>query len=108
MQYNRLMNQARKPKDAVFFRYHPPHGNLSGSQPQSMWIWKGLTLVGASGACPKGILVEVEDVSPAKVTLSNERRRADSRAGVQMHASGALPRLRVGARLDAPGSRAAV
>ena len=36
-----------------------------------MWIWKGLTLVGASGACPKGILVEVEDVNPAKVTLSN-------------------------------------
>jgi hypothetical protein len=71
MQYNRLMNQARKPKDAVFFRYRPPHGNLSGSQPQSMWIWKGLTLVGASGACPKGILVEVEDVSPAKVALSN-------------------------------------
>jgi len=72
MQHNRLMNQARKPKDAFFFRYRPPHGNLSGNQPQSMWIWKGMTLVGASGAaCPKGILVEVEDVTPEVVSLSS-------------------------------------
>jgi hypothetical protein len=70
MQHNRLMNQARKPKDAVFFRYRPPHGNLSGNQPQSMYIWKGMTLLGASGAC-KGILVEVQDVTPERVVLSN-------------------------------------
>jgi hypothetical protein len=71
MQHNRLMNQARKPKDAIFFRYRPPHGNLSGNQPQSMWLWKGITLVGASGACPKGILVEVTELTPERVSLSN-------------------------------------
>ena len=71
MQYNRLMNQARKPRDALFFRYRPPHGNLSGNQPQSMWLWRGLTLVGASGPCPKGILVEVTELSAEQVTLSN-------------------------------------
>ena len=36
-----------------------------------MWLWKGVTLVGASGACPKGILVEVTDLTPDKVSLSD-------------------------------------
>ena len=38
MQHNRLMNEARKPKDAIFCRYRPPHGQLSGNVPQSMWL----------------------------------------------------------------------
>ena len=71
MLQNRLMNQARKPKDAVFFRFRPAHGSLSGNQPQSMWLWKGITLIGACGACPKGILLEVTEVSPERVLLSN-------------------------------------
>lgn len=71
MQHNRLLNQNRKPKDAVFFRYRPPYGQVSGNQPQSMWLWKGITLVGACGPCPKGILVEVTEVSPEKVQLSS-------------------------------------
>ena len=71
MQHARLMNQERKPKDAVFFRFRPPHGSLAGNQPQSMWLWKGIRLIGACGPCSKGILLQVSEVSPERVLLSN-------------------------------------
>ena len=39
--------------------------------PQSMWLWPGITLVGAGGSCPKGILVEVTSLNQEEVCLSN-------------------------------------
>ena len=40
---NRQMNQRRKPPGALFFRHNPTSGDLTGNQPQSMWLWQGIT-----------------------------------------------------------------
>ncbi len=74
MALNRQMNQRKKPPGALFFRHVlllPACGDLTGNQPQSMWLWPGITLVGAGGQCPKGILVEVTSLSEEEVALSN-------------------------------------
>ena len=77
MALNRQMNQRKKPQDAVFFRHRPTSGDLSGNQPQSKWRWPSrpgrpsITLMGAGGACPKGILVEVTSLEEDEVCLSN-------------------------------------
>jgi hypothetical protein len=72
MALNRQMNQRKKPADALFFRHRPVQGQVTGNQPQSMWLWPGLTLVGAGGPlCPKGIMVQVVSLSVDQVTLSN-------------------------------------
>ena len=68
---NRQMNQQRKPPGALFFRHRPASGDLTGNQPQSMWLWQGITLVGAGGPCPKGILVEVTGRTEEEVRLSH-------------------------------------
>ena len=93
MALNRQMNQRRKPPGALFFRHRPASGDLSGNQPQSMWLWQGITLVGAGGPCPKGILVEVTGLTERE-GLFEPRRLASPRAGLQVHAPGALPLLR--------------
>ena len=36
-----------------------------------MWLWRGITLVGAGGPCPKGILVEVTSLDEDEVCLSH-------------------------------------
>ena len=71
MALNRQMNQQRKPPGALFFRYRPASGDVAGNRPQSMWLWPGITLVGAGGSCPKGILVEVTSLIDEEVFLSN-------------------------------------
>ena len=71
MTMNKLMNMRTKTTNAVFFRYLPTHGGMTGNQPQSMWLWRGVTLVGAGGPCPKGILVQVVSLSDEEVCLSN-------------------------------------
>ena len=38
MDTNRQINQRKKPRDAVFFRHRPASGDLTGNQPQSMWL----------------------------------------------------------------------
>ena len=70
MALNRHMNQRRKPRDAIFFR-HRHAGDLTGNQPQSMWLWPGITLIGAGGPCPRGILCQVTALSEEEVTLSH-------------------------------------
>ena len=70
MALNQQMNQQRKPRGALFFR-HRPVGDVAGNMPQSMWLWPGITLVGAGGPCPKGILVEVTSLTDEEVCLSN-------------------------------------
>ncbi len=71
MALNQPMNQQRKPRGARFFRYRPASGDVAGNRPQSMWLWPGITLVGAGGSCPKGILVEVASLTEEEVCLSN-------------------------------------
>ncbi len=71
MALNRQMNQCKTPAGAAFFRYRPASGYVSGNTPQSMWLWPGITLVGAGGPCPKGILVEVSSLTDEEVCLSN-------------------------------------
>ena len=70
MTLNQQMNQQRKPRGALFFR-HRSVSSEGGNQPQSMWLWPGITLVGAGGPCPKGILVEVTSLTDEEVCLSN-------------------------------------
>ena len=67
---NQQMNQQRKPRGALFFRHRPASGDV-GNLPQSMWLWPGITLVGAGSQCPKGILVEVTSLTDEEVCLSN-------------------------------------
>ena len=94
MALNRKMNQCKKPPGALFFRYRPAGGDVSGNTPQSMWLWSGITLVGAGGSCPKGILVEVTSLAEEEVCLCTERwRHPSSRAGLQVHPAGPLPLL---------------
>ena len=72
MALNRQMNQRKKPPGALLFRHlRPACGDLTGNQPQSMWLWPGITLVGAGGLCPRGILVQVTGLAEKTVTLSN-------------------------------------
>ena len=72
MALNRQMNQRKKTPDALFFRHKPAQGQATGNQAQSMWLWPGLTLVGAGGPlCPKGIMVQVVSLTEDSVTLSN-------------------------------------
>ena len=71
MALNRQMNQRKKQAGAVFFRHRLASGDVSGNMPQSMWLWPGITSVGAGGPCPKGILVEVTSLTEEEVCLSN-------------------------------------
>ena len=71
MALNRQMNNCKKPPGALFFRYRPASGDVTGNAPQSCWLWPGVTLVGAGGCCPKGILVEVTALTEEEVCLSS-------------------------------------
>ena len=50
---NTQRNLAEKPHDAIFFK--APSGKLGGTAPQSMYIWRGIRLIGAGGLVKKGI-----------------------------------------------------
>jgi hypothetical protein len=57
---NRQQNQLLKPSDATFIR--APVATRAGNQPQSMWIWPGMQLIGAGGKCLKGLFYTVETI----------------------------------------------
>ena len=57
---NREQNQRLKPSEAIFIR--APVATRSGNQPQSMWIWPGIQLIGAGGKCLKGLFYTVETI----------------------------------------------
>ena len=63
-------NLAEKPTDAVFFR--APMTGKAG--PQSMWLWPGLTVIGAGGSVKKGLFETVKDATPDEVVLHNGTR----------------------------------
>ena len=63
-------NLAEKPPDAVFFR--AVGGGKTG--PQSMWLWPGLTVVGAGGAVKKGVFETIAAVTSEEVVLHSGTR----------------------------------
>ena len=67
---NMRRNLAEKPPDAVFFRVH----SSSKAGPQSMWLWQGLTVVGAGGAVKKGVFETVAHATPDAVVLHSGTR----------------------------------
>ena len=64
------MNLAEKPTDAVYFRAPVP----GKTGPQSMWLWPGLTVVGAGGSVKKGVFETVKDATPDEVVLHSGTR----------------------------------
>jgi hypothetical protein len=60
VQINRERNQRLKPSEAIFIR--APAATRAGNQPQSMWIWPGIQLIGAGGRCLKGLFYTVETI----------------------------------------------
>ena len=71
VQINRLQNQSLKQPGATFIR--APVATRAGNQPQSMWIWPGLQLIGAGGKCLKGLFYTVEGVEEDSVVLNTGR-----------------------------------
>ena len=67
---NAVRNRASKPPDAIHFRYKAVSGKAVANEPQSMWVWPGLQLIGAGGKCQKGILTTVVACSETEIELS--------------------------------------
>jgi hypothetical protein len=65
---NTIRNLHEKSKDALFLKAPPPL--RSGNQPQDMWIWPGIQLIGAGSCVKKGVFVRVEKVGE-KILLDN-------------------------------------
>jgi len=63
-------NLAEKPIDAVF--YKAPLIGKAG--PQSMWLWPGLTVIGAGGPVKKGLFETIEHATPDEVVLHSGTR----------------------------------
>ena len=61
--------QERLGKQAVFLGVPEPSGK--GNQPQSMWVWPGLQLIGAGHRCLKGFFYEVAGVDSESVILTS-------------------------------------
>ncbi len=64
---NGAANLRHKPADAVFIQAPPP--TRAGNQPQSMWVWSGLRVIGAGGKCLKGLFYTIRAVSAEQVFL---------------------------------------
>ncbi|CAE8607610.1 unnamed protein product, partial [Polarella glacialis] len=70
VQVNRFQNQLQKPESAIFIRAPAP--TRAGNQPQSMWLWDGLQLIGAGGRCLKGLFFTVQSVTEDSVLLEGQ------------------------------------
>ena len=67
---NKERNQALRPKEgAVYCRWRPA-SREQANDPQSLWVWPSLTVVGAGGKVPRGVLTEVVACTPEAVELS--------------------------------------
>ncbi len=64
---NRMHNQWHKPDGALYIR--APPATRAGNQPQSMWVWSGLRVIGAGGKCLKGLFYTVRGVTEDQVIL---------------------------------------
>jgi hypothetical protein len=79
-------NLAEKVPDAVFYKTQ-----VTGKAgPQSMWLWPGLTVVGAGGAVKKGLFETIAHVTPEEVVLCNGTRLAAHQAVRSLRLADAL------------------
>lgn len=70
---NRAQNQRLKPaEEAVFIR--APATTRAGNQPQSMWIWPGIQLIGAGFKSLKGLFYRVESLMDDVVFLNTGQK----------------------------------
>ncbi len=70
---NRAQNQSLKPASgAVFIR--APATTRAGNQPQSMWIWPGIQLIGAGFKSLKGLFYRVESMMDDVVFLNTGQK----------------------------------
>jgi hypothetical protein len=46
---NKLRNQALKPREGAVFCRWKPVNNAQATDPESLWVWPGLTVIGAGG-----------------------------------------------------------
>ena len=83
---NMQRNLAEKPTDAVFFR--APVTGKAG--PQSMWLWPGLTVIGAGGSVKKGLFETVKDATPDEVVLHSGTRLTAHQAVRSLRLASAL------------------
>jgi hypothetical protein len=71
MAINRQRNEdelASKCSNFAVFIQAPP-ATRAGNQPQDMWVWPGLQLIGAGARCLKGLFYEVAEVDEESVQL---------------------------------------
>ena len=67
---NRQRNLALKPKEGAVYCRWRPCGRQQNNDPQSLWVWPGLALIGAGGKVLRGILTQVVRCTPEEVELS--------------------------------------
>jgi len=67
---NRQRNQALKPKEGAVYCRWKPASREQANDPQSLWVWPGLTVIGAGGKVSRGVLTEVVSCTPDAVELS--------------------------------------
>ena len=67
-EYMQKFAKGQGPPQAVLVKAPPP--TRSGNQPQDMWLWPGLQLIGAGGLCKKGLFYEVAEVDGNIVHLT--------------------------------------
>ena len=66
---NKAHNLRHKLADAVFIQ--APPATREGNQPQSMWVWSGLRVIGSGGKCLKGLFYTVRAVTGEQVLLDD-------------------------------------
>jgi hypothetical protein len=66
VQLNARMNARCKPADAVLIRCQP---SKLPNRPQNMWVWPGLTLIGAGGKTKRGLWYTVRSVTETHVNF---------------------------------------
>ncbi len=64
---NKTHNQFHKPVGAIYIMAPPE--TRAGNQPQSMWVWPGLRVIGAGAKCLKGLMYTIRSVTEEAVLL---------------------------------------
>ena len=67
---NGRRNREEKPEDAVLLRAPPTTGRSGGNEAQDMYIWVGLTLIGAGKRTKKGLFYTIAEIDETTVTFT--------------------------------------
>jgi hypothetical protein len=67
-EYMQKFAKGQGPAQAVLVKAPPP--TRAANNPQDMWLWPGIQLIGAGGLCKKGLFYEVADVRQDIVNLT--------------------------------------